>query len=111
MSAKQLRVNDTRFNSQTGHIAGTKERRIPRQKSAAQREARLLQRTVVKRIKNDNPTVSELVSLVRAWDILEERIRILSGHGAPKPVDAVNGAKVDAPQRLWTYEGPDLRSV
>lgn len=52
--------------------------------------------------KKDSLKPSELNSLVKAWEGLEDRKRILRGKGLPKPVDGIDGKH----KRLKVFSGP-----
>ena len=80
------------------HPGGFPRPKYPLGISDRLKRVRRLQRTMEARIEGGNVTSAELATLTRAWDVLENRRRILCGHGTPAPVPAtnapVNAAKV-----------------
>ena len=69
-------------NKGMGRPFGSKDK-FPRQNQRALSEARKLQQIVFSKATEDREKTIDLPSLVRAWDILEERKRILKGVPSP----------------------------
>lgn len=68
-----------------------------------------LQRVLFEDARNPETTAASRAQVARAWDVLEERKRILRGRGLPKPVEAANTKpkrKPWEPRRPSFYEEP-----
>lgn len=76
-----------RWNSETAALAGAAPRTL---KGKALRELLKLQATIMRMSQEKETTPTAVAQLARSWDCLEERKRIMRGHGVPMPVPAAN---------------------
>jgi hypothetical protein len=89
-----------RFTSESGRVAGRKKR-------GSSDKALLVELLRIKAIlfnaltcETPKPSLSELASLVRAYDGCINRIRLLRGRGWPAPVKSEPPSKLDLARRL-----------